>query len=226
MNTTAQFQAPDSMSKQISQHLGKEIIKGRLKPLERIQEMKVSNELGVSRGSVREALLILQSRHLVEIIPRKGAMVSAITPHHIRSLYPFYAMLLDMLVTSLTDHWTEFSELLPLLSHLEGLDELEPETFENNERILDAGFNLMREAAKQIGNPYLQEALNKLQPAIHRICYLILNSQDNRASGTLNFLESLVLGVTQRDHDLLKTTIKTYTSEQQEAALSALAKLS
>ena len=52
------FQAPESLSEQIAQHLGQRIMTGELRPGERIQELKVAGELNVSRGSVREALLI------------------------------------------------------------------------------------------------------------------------------------------------------------------------
>ena len=69
------FEPAMTLTEQIAEHLGGEIITGRLKPMARIQELKVAGELGVSRGSVREALLILESRHLVEIIPRRGAVV-------------------------------------------------------------------------------------------------------------------------------------------------------
>ena len=53
------FQAPESLSEQISQHLGQRIITGQLQPGDRIQELRIAGELDVSRGSVREALLIL-----------------------------------------------------------------------------------------------------------------------------------------------------------------------
>ena len=71
------FQAPESLSEQIAQHIGLRIIKAQLKPKERIQELKVAKELDVSRGSVREALLILERRHLVNIFPRKGVGISS-----------------------------------------------------------------------------------------------------------------------------------------------------
>ena len=67
------FKAPDSLSEQIAHYLAERIIRGELKPAERIQELKVTQALNVSRGSVREALLILERRHLVTILPRRGA---------------------------------------------------------------------------------------------------------------------------------------------------------
>ncbi len=66
-----------SLSEQIAEHLAREIITGRLGANARIQELRVADDLGVSRGSVREALLILESRHLIDLLPRRGAIVRA-----------------------------------------------------------------------------------------------------------------------------------------------------
>ena len=78
-----EFEPQATLTEQIADHLGGEIIAGRLAPASRIQELKVAGELGVSRGSVREALLILESRHLIEIIPRRGAVVSSMESNEI-----------------------------------------------------------------------------------------------------------------------------------------------
>ena len=80
------FKPAVSLTEQIADHLGSEIISGKLQPSERIQELKVAKDLGVSRGSVREALLILEGRHLIEIYPRRGAVVSGPAPAPDRQL--------------------------------------------------------------------------------------------------------------------------------------------
>ena len=49
--------------------------------------------LNVSRGSVREALLILERRHLVAILPRRGAHVTVLDERSVR-----YAALLPVVV--------------------------------------------------------------------------------------------------------------------------------
>jgi DNA-binding GntR family transcriptional regulator len=74
------FAAPASLTERIAEHLGADIIAGRLAPEARIQELKVAGHLGVSRGSVREALLILERRHLVQLLPRRGAVVTRLEP--------------------------------------------------------------------------------------------------------------------------------------------------
>ena len=68
-----------NITEQIADHLAALIIHGELASRSRIQELKIANELGVSRGSVREALLILERRHLIEIVPCKGAVVNEMT---------------------------------------------------------------------------------------------------------------------------------------------------
>lgn len=55
------------------------IIEGELPPGERLMEVQVAEELGVSRTPVREAIRKLELEGLVAMIPRKGAYVSGLS---------------------------------------------------------------------------------------------------------------------------------------------------
>jgi len=55
------------------------ILKGDLKPGERLMEVKLANKLGVSRTPIREAIRKLELEGLVKMIPRRGAEVAEIT---------------------------------------------------------------------------------------------------------------------------------------------------
>ncbi len=55
------------------------ILRGELKPGERLMEIKLANKLGVSRTPVREAIRKLELEGLVLMVPRKGAEVADIT---------------------------------------------------------------------------------------------------------------------------------------------------
>ena len=70
------FKPALNITEQIADHLGEQIIVGEIASGTRIQEVKIAKALKVSRGSVREALLILERRHLITIVPRKGASVN------------------------------------------------------------------------------------------------------------------------------------------------------
>jgi len=62
------------------------IEKGILKPGMRIIESQLSNELGMSRFSIREALCYLEKEGLIQTIPFKGVTVAHITPNDIKDL--------------------------------------------------------------------------------------------------------------------------------------------
>lgn len=55
------------------------ILKGELKPGERLMEIQLATKLGVSRTPVREAIRKLELEGLVLMVPRKGAEVAQIT---------------------------------------------------------------------------------------------------------------------------------------------------
>ena len=63
------------------------IIEGRLEGGDPIQELKLVDELGVSRTPIREALNLLQQEHLVEIYPKQGVFVSRIAYKDVVDIY-------------------------------------------------------------------------------------------------------------------------------------------
>ena len=63
------------------------ILNGRLPPGERLDEVGLAEQHGVSRTPVREALRQLAMSGLIDVRPRKGAIVSKATPEEIESLF-------------------------------------------------------------------------------------------------------------------------------------------
>ncbi len=59
--------------------LRKAILTGRLKPGERLMEIHLANQLGVSRTPIREAIRKLELEGLVTMVPRRGAEVAGMT---------------------------------------------------------------------------------------------------------------------------------------------------
>lgn len=62
------------------------ILRGELKPGERLMEIQLANKLGVSRTPVREAIRKLELDGLVLMIPRKGAEVADISEKSLRDV--------------------------------------------------------------------------------------------------------------------------------------------
>ncbi|MDE5932112.1 MAG: GntR family transcriptional regulator, partial [Lachnospiraceae bacterium] len=66
--------------------LRKAILTGELKPGERLLEIHLANQLGVSRTPIREAIRKLELEGLVIMIPRRGAEVAQITEKSLRDV--------------------------------------------------------------------------------------------------------------------------------------------
>ncbi len=66
--------------------LRKAILRGTLKPRERLMEVSLAKKLGVSRTPVREAIRMLEHEGLVTMIPRRGAEVAGITEKGVRDV--------------------------------------------------------------------------------------------------------------------------------------------
>ena len=62
------------------------ILRGELKPGERLMEIQLANKLGVSRTPIREAIRKLELEGRVLMIPRKGAEVAEITEKNLRDV--------------------------------------------------------------------------------------------------------------------------------------------
>lgn len=63
------------------------ILKGELKPGERLMEMKLAGKLGVSRTPVREAIRMLEQEGLAVTVPRRGAQVAKMTLKDMEDVY-------------------------------------------------------------------------------------------------------------------------------------------
>jgi len=69
------------------------IVKGVLEPGERLMEIQLAEELGVSRTPVREAIRKLELEGFVVMIPRKGAYVAGVSYKDIKDVFEIRAAL-------------------------------------------------------------------------------------------------------------------------------------
>lgn len=183
------FVAAESLAEQIANHLAERIINGELRSAERLQEARIVSELEVSRGSVREALLILERRNLVTILPRRGAFVSELTEERIRGLYRLYGNLLEMLAEKLSwsgtpEHKARLDTLIQRLRH--------SAVEHDRSRFIEDNFELVSVAAACAGNEYLKDALENLRPPLHRALMAIIQKEPGEMEETSVFIRSLI----------------------------------
>ncbi len=82
-----------SLAERVAAELRRGILTRRFRPGERLIEEALSEELGVSRIPIREALRVLATEGLVEVEPRRGAAVANVTPEIARDMVEVRATL-------------------------------------------------------------------------------------------------------------------------------------
>jgi DNA-binding GntR family transcriptional regulator len=80
-------------SEQLRETIEERIATGKYLPGMRLDETELATEFGVSRTPIREALIQLASAGLIDMRPRRGALVSAITPQRLYEMFEVMAEL-------------------------------------------------------------------------------------------------------------------------------------
>src|SRR5690625_6023880 len=108
------------LSEQIAAHLTEQIVFGTLPPGEKVNETYWANSLNVSTNSLREAIKILESKHLVKIQPRRGTWVCSVSQEQAKQPSDFLLMLFAELAARAAHHCheddlEELAKMSPLL---------------------------------------------------------------------------------------------------------------
>lgn len=190
--TSRSFRPAASLTEQIAAHIADEIIRGRMAPQERIRELRVARELGVSRGSVREALLLLERRHLVDIVPRKGAMVAELSRRQHDDLYDLLQILYTGIAGRLAELWDE-DDLPTFTRHVDAIEAAADA--DDVDAFADGAEAFLFAALGMVRNQYLDTVVDTLLPvsrrALHRLRELDEDALENGATHWRELLEAI-----------------------------------
>lgn len=87
------LERPATLTETVARHIRDAIVRGEFAPGTALPEVRLADELGTSRGTVREALRTLEDQGLVDIVPHKGTFVSRVTKRKARELYELRGVL-------------------------------------------------------------------------------------------------------------------------------------
>lgn len=214
------FKAQESLSEQIAQHLARQIIHGDLLAGDRIQELRVAGELEVSRGSVREALLILERWHLIDILPRRGAVVKDMSEEHVRSLYEFVSLLFNFIAGKAVSGRVQEESLAPFIELIRVL-QAQMQARQVDE-FHESAFQFIGYAAQFAHNSFVEEILDNMQPAIRRAFYLALHINRDEMQESLAFFKALVESLLQQDVDAAREVIDEFVEHQRDIVLESI----
>lgn len=153
------------------------ILKGELKPGERLMEISLANRLGVSRTPIREAIRKLELEGLVVMVPRKGAHVAKITLQELNDVLEVRRGLEELAITKACERITD-----------EELDNLD-KSATRFEKLLRSG-DLLELAAEDVTfhdriyeathNRRLIQILNNLREQMYRFRLEYLKEESSR----------------------------------------------
>ena len=114
-------------SARIASHLREAILRGELRPGDRIRQEEVAERLGASRLPVREALRILEAEGLTEHEANKGARVPRLSPHEVEMTYRMRERLEPLALVQSLDHLTgeELARATEIQDRIEENDDLD-----------------------------------------------------------------------------------------------------
>lgn len=197
------------------------IITQVLKPGERLMEIQLADEMGVSRTPVREAIRKLELEGLVVMVPRKGAYVAGVSMKDIHEVYEVRSALEMLAVTLAAERITE--EELDALER-QVLRESEEEDKEESSDLsnivyIDSSFHdIIYQAAH---NQRLVQFVNILQEQLQRFRAASL-SRPGRSKTALEEHKKIVEALSERNGELAAQLAREHIENAENAMISQM----
>lgn len=187
------------------------VLSGEIATGTRLRQETLATEFGVSRTPVREALRKLQSAGIVEVAPRRGALVRAPTPRDVREAYQVRAeleglaaelaveLIDDAQLNRLRDSEQHFRHAIADVIHGRRRgEEVEPWSAESEwERANDVFHQVIQEAA---GNAHLLGAIAYLHQTFPRhLSWAALSRSSHRLAENVEQHQRILAAVEARD---------------------------
>lgn len=196
------------------------IIKGELKPGERLMEVQLAEKLGVSRTPVREAIRMLEQDGLAVTIPRRGAEVAHMTEKDMENVLQIREVLDELAVQLAAENMTD--EQMETLE--DAALEFEQAIQEENVKQLaqaDVVFHDIIYGATE--NKRLVAIINNLREQMFR--YRIEYLRDKEAYPTLmREHRAIVEGLKKRDKESVSEIMRAHIRNQVEAVKDIIRK--
>ncbi len=191
------------------------ILRGELKPGERLMEIKLAEKLGVSRTPIREAIRKLELEGLVVMTPRKGAQVAKITESDLVDVLEVRVVLerlaVELVCEKISDE--QIAELRSIHEQFKrAIDKGDATTIAKG----DVAFHDVIYAAT--GNKRLIQILNNLREQMYRYRLEYIKDREKRIS-LIDEHKSLIDAIEKRDVKAAKEAISTHINNQEKTIL-------
>jgi len=210
--------AAQTMPERIAEVLSQGIINGKYASGERLIEVMLSKEFGVSHGPVRAALRLLESFGLVTIHAYRGAEVTRLTVQEVRDVYNVRAAMVSLRAKWIAqdpDRMVIVGQVRKLVDRLLGLGDDEMESF------LKISFEVNRLLTDSLHNRWLRSTLQAITMQTSRYSRLALIDPARRHESA-RLWRMLVDVMAAGDADLAENVAVTLSLTTRDAAVHAL----
>ncbi len=202
----------------VFESLREAIIQGRLKPGERLMEMQLAEEMGVSRTPVREAIRKLELEGFVVMIPRKGAYVSGISVKDIVDVFEVRAALEGLAAGLAAERITDeeldkLERLLVKITEISDKDDLE-DIVEIDTQFHDLIYKACR-------NERLVQIITHLKEQIQRFRTTSL-AQPGRLRDALSEHRLIVEAISDRNVETAQALAREHIENAEQSLLNAM----
>ena len=209
------------LAEDIADYLTEKIVQMQIRPGERITEASIREVFGVSGNPVREALMILEKKHLVKLIPRCGAQAAEMSPEFIRNLYDVMTELAGLLIRRVCeDHTKEelewFLEMVSKALHCA------------RNKDVHGYFEAIRTTSLGVveisRNPLLAGIVMEWIPSFQRANYLFLLHSSYNLEDHVQSFQELSKHVVDNNAEMAERTARSLFGREQERVLEIVRK--
>lgn len=194
------------------------ILKGEMEPGERLMEITLANKLGVSRTPIREAIRKLELEGLVNMIPRKGAVVASISEKDMRDVLEVRITLEELAVELAIKNMEE--EDIDLLRKA-GLAFEKAVISHDIVAIVDADVEFHDIIYNKTNNNRLIQIINNLREQMYR--YRLEYVKDARTHSILiNEHNDIIECLKRKDVEAAKEAVREHISNQERGIVRAI----
>lgn len=153
----------DSLGDQVAENIRRAILVGDLKPGERLVEHELAEQMGLSRGPIRDAFQMLAHKGLVVTYPRRGTFVYQLSKGEARELLHFRAALEGGASRLVAERQPQqaFADMESLVEQMENFSEAG-----NMETPRDLDIDFHRTLIEASGNRWMLRAWMDLHPFV------------------------------------------------------------
>jgi DNA-binding GntR family transcriptional regulator len=190
----------------IADSIRESIISGKLKPGERLLEVNISKILGVSRTPAREAFLQLDSEGFLEVMPRKGAIVTNLSSKDAKDIYGVRSVLEGLAVKLAIEKFSK-EKINALISINDKLEKLSKGKIDNPKTVIELNHIFHDTINKGSENDKLYQMIDLLRKQTMRYNQIYLSFL-SCLKNSIEEHKKIIKAINSKDKDLAETIMR------------------